>query len=39
VAIEAAIEDELDAAVEFAAASPFPDVRELGLDVYEAEVA
>jgi acetoin:2,6-dichlorophenolindophenol oxidoreductase subunit alpha len=39
VAIEAAIESELDAAVEFAAASPFPDIRELRLDVYEAEVA
>ena len=37
-AIEDGIEAALDEAVEFAVASPFPDVRELALDVYEEEL-
>ncbi len=37
-AIEDDIETALDDAVEFAIASPFPDVRELALDVYEEEL-
>ena len=38
-AIEDDIETALDEAVEFAVASPFPEVRELALDVYEEELA
>ena len=37
-AMEAAIEKEIDEAVEFAKASPFPDVAELRRDVYATEV-
>ena len=39
VALEAKIEAEIDAAVEFAFASPFPDVRELRIDVVKQEFA
>jgi acetoin:2,6-dichlorophenolindophenol oxidoreductase subunit alpha len=38
-AIDTAVEAEIDAAVEFAFASPFPDVRELRLDVVKQEIA
>jgi TPP-dependent pyruvate/acetoin dehydrogenase alpha subunit len=38
-AMEAAIEQEIDEALEFAKASPFPDVDELRRDVYAAEVS
>ncbi len=37
--IEASIEADLDEAVEFALASPFPDVAELRRDVFEQEIA
>jgi acetoin:2,6-dichlorophenolindophenol oxidoreductase subunit alpha len=37
-AMEAAIEKEIDEAVEFAKASAFPDVAELRRDVYATEV-
>jgi pyruvate dehydrogenase E1 component alpha subunit len=35
---EQAIETEIDAAVEFALTSPFPDLAELRVDVLEAEI-
>jgi pyruvate dehydrogenase E1 component alpha subunit len=38
-AIVAAIDAEVDAAAEFAFASPFPDAAELRKDVYEEEIA
>jgi acetoin:2,6-dichlorophenolindophenol oxidoreductase subunit alpha len=38
-AIDTAVEAEIDAAVEFAFASPFPDVRELRLDIVKQEIA
>lgn len=38
-AIEEAIEKEIDEAVEFALASPFPDPAEIRRDVYESEIA
>jgi TPP-dependent pyruvate/acetoin dehydrogenase alpha subunit len=38
VEIETAIDTALDEAVEFAAASPYPELGELAIDVYDAEV-
>jgi len=38
-ALEAAIEKEIDEAVEFAVDSPYPDVAELRKDVFEEEMS